>query len=282
MNNILNSYLKIYPEISRNFFEGDDSLFDEIVNLFVETGYFYYSSGQIGPSIETVAKYKDHLFLRGSSLVTRVSVSGIGFYASQHDFLKSANRSVEDMFSLNQEPIKELWTNLITNAEWESSVDVLNLEYLRHEPPFTRTYWGTTPVVDGRISLARTHLLHNKTYYLYQVKVGKTNLAKIPNWFCEGEEYRNLSNACLLHYLDLPKSKYRIDGDLIELNISYLYPPHELNFLSLYSWPIAYRELPLNFVRRFKLDIFQSIKEIMMSFGYEFIEASERDAYLLT
>ena len=52
--------------------------------------------------------------------------------------------------------------------------------------------------------------------------------------------------------------------------MNYLLPPHELEFVKLYSWPEACTSLPCDFKRKLSTEVFSVMKTVLSDQGYEF------------
>ena len=111
-----------------------------------------------------------------------------------------------------------------------------------------------------------------KLYYLYQQQNGKILVSQLPYWMVEKHRYRRLAAGCLRSFGTLPATKYHMDGNVVHIQIGYLFPPEELAFVKLYSWQESYYSIPSDFSRIMDKKIFFAIKEILEETGFEFIE----------
>jgi len=270
IRNVLKSYCDIYPEI-QYMFSDVDQLSKEIVDdIYIQTGVIYHKSKRITPSMENASTVKNITFTRGKKLSEKQYVSGVGTY-KKATFANNNFEDVRRMFQLQNGKIYDYWQSVLKNIQWRQLEEIIDLEYLRMNPPLTSGYWVNSPS-KNIVSFARTKDGGSCNYYIYKY-IDKMMIYQLPAWMVDNYEYRSLSNGCLLAAGKLPKSTYKVDGSIVRLNIGYLYPLAELNFLKLYSWPIRYTDFPNNFTRVLSIDVFFAIKAIFETMGYEFMEA---------
>lgn len=268
---ILDSYKSMYSELSQYLPNTAEELEEEIVGLFLKTGVVYQRPYQIASAMKHEEAFGNILFQRGIDLDNIACVSGIGFYAKQSEEIISDG--IKSMFGLEQENLLDLWRSTVAAASWKTDLSLEhNIKYLRLKPPFTRGYWVDKPERNGTISILRVELTGLQLYYLYRYAGTKLEVSLLPQWQVEEYNYRTLASACLLTYGTLPPIEYEEDGALVYLNMNYLLPPRELNFLKLYSWPKTCKTIPSDFRRKLSKDVFIAIKSILLDAGYEFKE----------
>ena len=196
-------------------------------------------------------------------------VSGIGFYSKQE--CGSNPNNIKTMFGLEQEKLQTLWQTTLSTASWKpNSVFEYNTEYLRLEPPFSRGYWITEPDKTGTVSILRTGMKGSQLYYIYRYMDAALEVSPLPQWQVENYNYRTLTCACLATYGTLPPIEYFEDGALVHIRMNYFLPSRELEFLKYYSWPEVCTSLPCDFRRKFSVEVFGAIKNILSEEGYEF------------
>jgi hypothetical protein len=270
IRNVLKCYCDVYSDLQAVFFN-IENLCKEIEKIYRATGVIYHKNNQLAPAAEYEATVDNIAFTRGKQLSEKQCISGIGTYirsiSQQHDV-----EGVKHMFQLHSGRMDDYWYGVLKKIQWKSMKPLLDLQYLRTEPPFSRGYWKDKRSVDTGISLARTQGMGNQCYYIYRA-FDELVVSQLPDWMTIGGAYRSLSNGCLMALDTLPKAHYVVDGSIVILNLSYLYPTAELNFLSLYSWPVQYREFGKHFTRIFSKEVFLAIKSIFETMGYEFMEA---------
>lgn len=266
---LLYSYTEMYPEIKYSFPEDSKKISEDIRRLFQNTGQFYHSPNKISTAAYRKAEIHQTVFLRGASLSESVCISGLGMY-QMTEHVSDDIRQVNEMFRLSDSPA-EYWNQTVQNAKWHEMQTEQLLEYLCTEPPFRRGYWVQKPDKE-MISLARTADMQNRLYYLYQLQEDKLLVSQLPVWMTANDQYRLLSNGCLMQMQKLPELSFHEDGEIIRISLRYLLPPAEQNFLELYSWPENYLNLPRHFQRICSKAIFPSIKLIFEKNGYQWKE----------
>lgn len=268
VQNMLTNYKLMYPELSADF-PAPDEFENEIAGQFLHTGIIYHRPNRIAPSIKHEEPFGDIIFQRGVALDDISCVSGIGFYSKQSG--EANPNRIKIMFGLEQENLQTLWHTTIAEATWEpvQSFEYAT-EYLRIKPPFSRGYWIDKPNTNGEISILRTGMKGSQLYYLYRYTNATLEVSPLPPWRVDLYNYRTLACACLSNYGTLPPIEYAEDGALVHVQMNYLLPPRELEFVKLYSWPETCKLLPCNFRRKLSTEVFSAIKNVLSDEGYEF------------
>jgi hypothetical protein len=265
---LLRAYVDIYPDMNK-VFKDDNQIGDELYQLFVRVGIVYHNNYHSSPSIEKKAIAQNVCFTRGKKLSEKTLISGAGTYVKSNQTIDGYD-DVKEMFQLPAERLDDQWKCLVKQAILNVEKNELKMEYMKLTPPFSNGYWTNMPS-PNIVSLARCGNKGNWLYYLYR-KRERVEFLQLPNWLVEDYEYRTLANGCLMNANMLPPAKYKIDGKITYLSQEYLYPPAELNFLKLYSWPIRYEDFPNDFKRILSTEIFMTIKVIFEAIGYKFVE----------
>ncbi len=267
----LSNYRSMYPELDGSLPYMSEELGDEIANLFLSSGVVYHRPNRIAPSVRREKTFDNICFQRGIALDSISCVSGIGFYSIQSG--SSNPEDIQMMFGLEHESLLSLWKSTVSAAIWKTNALLeQNTEYLRLKAPFSQGYWVSNPDTSGRVSILRTGMKGSQLYYIYRYTGSALDVSPLPLWKVESYNYRTLANACLSSYGALPTIEYSEDGVLIHLQMNYLLPPRELEFLKLYSWPEVCKSLPCNFRRTLSKEAFNAIKSILSGEGYEFKE----------
>ena len=95
----LESYLAVYPELQSTFNVTDDTLYEEIYQVFRLTGCLYHTPYRIAPPAASAAAEGAIVFTRGMGLSDIGNVSGLGTYRKNSE--EKTNYSVTEMFALN-------------------------------------------------------------------------------------------------------------------------------------------------------------------------------------
>lgn len=272
IESVLISYKEMYPEISREVTDEVDQLADEIYGIYLNTGCIYHEPNHVAIAAPASATDIDSglTLTRGQSLDFKQRISGLGTY--QVNSPLSDRYSIPQMFMMDETPLIQKWERCIQSAIWNRFDGDTTVEYLRIVPPFKRGYWVDKPDISGTISMLRTGLKGSLLYYLYRYENGKCFVSQLPQWETEGYNYRALANACLSSEGVLPKTTYRIDGNIVYLSFGYLPPPAELYLWKLYTWPISMQNFPRDFSRICDRKVFDCIRAQMERTGYGFIE----------
>lgn len=269
ISSVFGSYKSMYPELSEILLYTSKELEDEITNIFLNAGVVYHRPNRLAPSKKHEEQFGGILFQRGIALDSISCVSGAGFYSKQN--VGTNPNNIKRMFGLEQEDLQTLWQTIISAASWKSNPSFeYGTEYLRLKPPFSSGYWVNVPDKTGAISILRTGMKGFQLYYLYRYINAVLEVSPLPQWQVENYNYRTLACACLSTYGTLPPIEYTENGSLVHISMNYLLPPHELEFLRLYSWPKPRTSLPCNFSRMLSVEVFESIKNILSDEGYEF------------
>lgn len=271
IEDVLQSILSMYPEMAVTFSGDHDMLSTEIYNVLTEAGCIYHEPNRITAPIRKRATGNNCAFIRGQAIGEKRWMSGIGCYLPVEK-ADIPTGGLSDMFQLQVEPLMDAWQHIISGIKWGKASEDLKLKHLRTEPPFKYGYWTDAPDNSGAIALSRIGDDGNYLYYLYRANENGQLISQLPSWMTDGYGYRNLSVACLADRKTLPPTSYHIDGKIVSIHIGYLFPSAELNLIKLYSWPTTYIDLPHDFNRFMSLAVFEDIKEVLETIGYQFKE----------
>ena len=265
----LGCLIKMYPELTGIFSVDDNTLPEEIYQIFLKGGCLYHTPNRICPCLRKQAKYGQLVFSRGQALEEMKQISGLGAYVCKVN--DEAGSSFADMWSLPKENPKEIWDKLVSESVFVDVKGELRLEYLRITPPFKYGYWYNVPDESGDVSLARVGMPGNFLYFLYRIRGSTMQISQLPRWQTDAYEYRNLAIGNLMNNHVLPATSYRIDGELATVWIGYLYPPAEMNLMKLYSWPTSYVDFPHDFRRVMDREVFLTFRQYFSGLGYDFV-----------
>jgi hypothetical protein len=272
VEDVLNSYLSMYPEIAANFPQKPDILSEEIYNIMLSAGCFYHEPNRITAPIRRETAGENCVFVRGQAISEKRLISGIGSYLPMGTTCSLVNGSLSEMFQLNEEYIDNIWKRITSEVYWETYMASIQMSFLRTDPPFYDGYWEDSPKHSRDISLARMGFPGRYIYYLYKTKGQTQLLSQLPIWMTEDGNYQNIAISCLANRGTLPPTTYCIDGEIVEIKIGYVFPPAEMNFIKLYSWPVTFIELNNDFHRIMSLAVFCEMKKIFEAIGYQFME----------
>ena len=259
---------KIYPEVG-HLFDSPDELADEIYDEMLQAGAIYHEPNRIMPPVKTTADCNPVYLHRGHELQEKCSVSGVGRYADR--VTDSNTCTLFRMYQIDAMDLKASWKQSVRGLKWSSPPNLDRFEFLKTVPPFRSGYWINN-YDTNEITLARVGEKGNHLYYFYKEDESGPKVSPIPFWKTEGYEYRNIAVACLAINNRLPSCQYHLDGEVTEIRLGYLYPPEEMTFLRLYSWPKRYSGFPQNFQRVLSTKVFLAMKKEFEKKGYSFEE----------
>lgn len=270
VENTLNSYLKMYPEVQGIFPDDQKIISESMYNTLLATGNLYHSPKRISPPMRVQAGYDKIVFLRGTSLSEKISISGIGTYAKSPE--NCGNTSVQDMFGLTKNAILDYWRHYSEIANWTNIKSDEKYEFLNIQRSYSQSYWKDKPDKNTAPSLMRTVAPGTKIYYLYRYKNNALENSQLPYWLTDDNRYLYLSNGLLASENVLPPITYRMDGAISYLKIGYLLPPAEQNLIMLYSWPKIISNVDSSFSRIIDTDVLKAIIGLLNKNGFIFKE----------
>ena len=244
-----------------------------------EAGYFYHESYRIAPCIPCGSSAGELCFTRGMPLGKPQFVSGLGSYQNRPNGI-GRMIPVEEMFHFGSSDIFLPWQEITADPVWEPLLVDSNVEFLRLSPPFTKKYWVEKPD-SNIISLCRVTTKGASRYYLYLADHKQVLCSPIPEWMlidpvCADDarrvNYRLYSNSLLANLGALPPTRYHVDGEMVSIEVRYLFPSMEMNFVKLYSWPQSFYNPDSPFKRVFDRAVFLAVKETLEKQGYCFVE----------
>ena len=270
IKNVLNSYLKMYPEVSSLFPTDHSIVSDKLFELFLESGITYHSPERISPSIKKQAVIGGLVFWKGNKLAQPVSISGAGMFTHNRDNIE--NSDVYEMFGLSKKNIKDIWEHYYVQSNWSIIPNTNNYEYLRTVSPFTLGYWQSVPDKNSIISVIRTKDSLNRQYYIYKKENNEILYSQLPSWMTDDRLYKYITCGCLAKIGTLPENEYHVAGNITYLEVKYRFPKAEQSFINLYSWAKNTATMESDFSRIFTTEVFLVIKEILEKKGYKFKE----------
>ncbi len=273
----LDAYIDIYPEIEFAFSADKSDLLQEIYSIYLRSGYLYHSSHNLSPGISAAANTENLTLFRGCAPENKYLMSGLGFYTDQEC---DAEKSISDLFGLQTDRFDSYLMEFLSGGDdWKPIEWPENTEFLRLEAPFSRGYWKPVPDKDHQVSIAR-YGAPTKLYVFYYYQNSKYYHKPIPDWrirdYFHDEssgygEYRRIAAALLKQRNVLPEIHARKNGGLVEIKLGYRLPPSEEAFFKLYSWPNNYISSQV-FSRNMTERIYPAFKNVLESIGYCFAE----------
>lgn len=269
VQNIHESYLDMYPEIipylPRHIPEQDVA--DEIYSLFQRSGIIYKTPYRLNPSIFVMGEANGLYFVRGNPVNLPLHLSGLGGY-TKTPYPTAKQVSLAEMFCLHGYNLQQYWKDTVRHSQWMLFQVEEPMEFLEMKEPAT-SVWSSKPVKNQQPSLMRVGMNGNRLYYLYRYENSELYVSPLPAWQTDAMEYISLAAGCLLSANILPSIRYREDGKLVHIHMTYPLPNAEKNMILLYSWP---EDLPhFSPSRRvMNAEVFWAMKDSIEVIGYRF------------
>lgn len=271
IDHIITSYKALYPEIESHVQLETEAIKDEIEKIYRHSGVIYHKPNRIVPSMKREELFNGILFQRGISLDEISKVSGLGLYTKRDG--KGNIERVRKMFGLQSIDFSKLYRKILKQADWQDcSLPENDIEYLRLTPPFMNGYWKSSPDRVKDISILRTRFKGKHFYYLYRYVDSRMEISQIPDWQVDDHQYMKIACALLMSNGKMPTITYKRDKPIVYIQLGYLLPPSELNFLKLYSWPNFQTSFPNDFSRIMTEEAFEVFRILLTEEGFQFLE----------
>lgn len=238
---IIETYSDMLSSIQSEIIRSTNVLMKEIVQIYLQTGYFYKKGDLFVPSPEKLCGNEMVQLKRFSLFDEEWRMGGLGAYRRQ-----AANGRISPgmVFGWGNQTWQGRLKELMESEEWEP----LNAQEARWEyaaPVLNRKefQWKTVPPEKDIFFMRRKHKEYD--YALGKARGSKIVIKKIPQWyvqpFREGE-----SIADRLYEIGiwicagenkLPKHRGIVMNDMVKVSLAYELPTEEMNFFKLYSWP---------------------------------------------
>lgn len=273
IQNILNAYLELYPDLTEHFKDHRIKFEDFIVDLMIKTSTIYHSPYHVAKSMLKTAAVGNILFQRGIDPEDIDCISGVGFYSINHNDKSSSLESLKELYGIENIDLETKLQQVISMAHWSAlNVQGPELEYLNLSPCKGQKYWISHTDKNAEILLARTTDQSTREYYLYKNNQNSPEISKLAPWMLKDGTVTQLARAILKKNGTLPPISYMYDGDVVKVEIGYMLPNTEANMLMLFSWPCVPSRINNVFSRIMNKDIFMVFKELLSSQGYTFEE----------
>ena len=273
MNELLSSFICIFPEIGSLSPTEIKTMGDDIYECMSHSGCFYHQPFRLVPPKKCEAKFGKMVFLRGYPIEGKRQLSGLGAFLEASEYTGECNSDLQRMFQLHDDTLTQAWQLIASERQWHPFDGQFSLEYLNPRLTGHTNEWLNHPMEKAIPFLARTQDSFGASiYYMYRMESGNILLSQLPEWQTAHSEYRFISAVCLNKIGKLPPVKYHRIGNLTTLRFSYLLPPAEMNLFWLYSWPENPISNPSKFTRIMNTTVFRTLKSFFMQKGYHFEE----------
>ena len=121
ISTLLDTYLRLYPEIRSTFPPESNELYGEIYDVYLKTGYMYHTPYQISPAAPSAACQGDVQFERGMALDRGQFMSGLGCYLPENRHTNGVQvySSVQEMFGMQENQLSIFWNDLLAQSIWQ-------------------------------------------------------------------------------------------------------------------------------------------------------------------
>lgn len=272
IQNILNAYLELYPDLTEHFKDHRIKFEDFIVDLMIKTSTIYHSPYHVAKSMLNTAAVGNILFQRGIDPEDIDYISGVGFYSINNNDKSSSLESLKELYGIENIDLETKLQQVISMAHWSAlNEHGPELEFLNLSPRKGEKYWISYLDKNVDMLLARTTDKSTREYYLYK-NDDKPAISKLAPWMLKDGTVTQLARAILKKNGTLPPISYMYDGDVVKVEIGYMLPRNEEKMFLLYTWPFVDKKINNPFFRIMSRDIFLIFKELLSSQGYTFEE----------
>lgn len=274
----IKAYAVIFPDIAQ-YLEADDMIPRQMYRLLKENGCLYHRKHHLMPVPFRIMPQGNIAYIRGRTNCYPVYTSGIGQYiVNKASHVNHTIEEVIEFFGLSTKLSAGFWNHIMENCSFQVQQEeyLSDAEYLRINGAFSHGYW--LKQADSDETVLRTGIKENRTYYLYRKNEHGIRLAVLPTSCFD--PYL-LVNLYLYQHGCLPASSFVVDGDIIFLNVGFIYPKREQSLMKLYSWPLWKENVNQfsiddNFQRVFQKNVFLAWKSLYEGLGYKFEEKGSR------
>ncbi|WP_347489816.1 hypothetical protein ABDB91_01265 [Desulfoscipio sp. XC116] len=232
---LIESYRDLYRTAMTQLNLCSEKLAESIRDIYMQTGYILHKANYLTAPTAICAKYEDIYFLRGTSPWNVEYMSGLGCYA-----YTVTDTSVEDvwrMFRIENTEISVWWKQFLHNCQWRELNELpTEVEYINYSRKSGEQYWLSNAPKSG-LSMYRDKSIGEKKYGLIQVAAGQILTSVLPVWQVDNKEYLRISLALQNAAAKNPTVRIKSASSISHIQLSYLLPPCEQNFLELFSWP---------------------------------------------
>lgn len=247
--------------------ETKSSLADYIYAVFLMNGCLYHDAYHITPAKYSSVSYNGITYLRGFPINEKLKMSGLGGYQLSRNLGANGINDVADFFRLNMKMTEDNWNHIRENLHFQETLTENQLDYLRMKEPYTKGYW--VQKFKGEYAIGRLKNTFPSVYFLCKRIDNRLEVAQLPTHLYE---LFWLLNLFLKFQVKLPPTSYKIDGDLVDIQMGFLYPEAELRWFQLFSWPVSKdNSFSSPFHRIMKKDVFCNMMEVLKDRGFEFI-----------
>lgn len=265
---ILKSFLQIFPDCCEYFYKDSDSTNKNPINIIRER---MIANGELIETNEGLAlssgkiKISNTYYTRvlGISYDNNIS-SGITKIKKEKNKLETNNIQIDnDIF----------FRTYFKKVKWDILSSFDDFEYLNSnisKPPY-KCWQSLNSLKDNTIHLSRLHVNeYLSDYYWVKKELDKIYISKVNDYYSEFEEIRrfilwqrkNCNNPVAAHYCK--------KDNVVILNLYAKIPYKEQSVLDTYCWPLASIQNKMNYV--IPIEIWGAIEEIIVSLEFKLSE----------
>lgn len=264
---LIESYRDLYGTAMTQLYLRSDELAESIRNLYVKAGYMLHRANYLDAPTAVCAEYEDIYILRGISPWNVEYMSGLGCYA--HSLTDTRVEDVWRMFRIENTEIGVWWRQFLHDCQWRELNELpVEVEYINYSRRDGEPYWITITPKSG-LSMYRDRGIGDKKYRLFRVEAEQIWTCTLPAWQVDNKEYLRVSLALQTEVAKNPIVRIKIDSSISYIQLSYLLPPCEQNFLELFSWP---SEGMSHWKRTVATELLPLFKKLFITLGFNIME----------
>ena len=264
---LIESYRDLYRTAMTQLYLPSEELSESIRDIYMQTGYMLHKANYLTAPIAVCSKYEYIYFLRGTSPWNVEYMSGLGCYS-----YSETDTRVEDvwrMFRIENIEIGVWWKQFLHDCQWRESNEVpAEVEYINYSRKNGEPYWLSNAPKSG-LSMYRDKSIGEKKYGLIQVGKRQILTCALPGWQVDNKEYLRISLALQNASEKNPTILIKSTSSISYIQLGYLLPPYEQNFLELFSWP---SEGMSRWKRSIATELLPIFKQLFKNLGFNIVE----------
>ena len=121
MNELLSSFICIFPEIGSLSPAEIKSIGDDIYECMANCGCFYHQPFRLVPPKKCEARCGNTVYLRGYPIEEKRQLSGLGAFLDASVYAGNCNTDIHRMFQLHEATLTQAWQSIASERQWHES-----------------------------------------------------------------------------------------------------------------------------------------------------------------